>query len=82
MYNPGKKNPLGTLKEMRCENTPYLLKTYFTCYKCYKSLLLLSPLPSAMLIVLKKMWSHNVNTEPGGMGGGEEKMHHFHQLWR
>ena len=24
------------------------------------------PLPSAMLIVLKKIWIHNVNTEPGG----------------
>ena len=72
MYNPGKKTSWDT-KEMRCKNTPYLLTTYFICYKCYKSLLLLSPLPSAMLIVLKKMWSHNVNTElGGGRGGGRE----------
>ena len=33
-----------------------------------------------MLIVLKKIWSQNVNTEPGGRGGGgKEKMRHFHQ---
>ena len=29
------------------------------------------PLPSAMLIVFKKIWSHNINTELGGGGGGE-----------
>ena len=38
------------------------------------------PLPSAMLIVLKKIWGHNVDTKPGGMGG--EKMRHFYQLLR
>ena len=42
---------LGTLKEMRRENTPCLLKSYFTCYNawscCWRSPFLLSPLPSA-----------------------------------
>ena len=61
---------LGTPKELRRENRPYLLKSYFTCYKCLEMLLKepvsAVPLPSAMLIVLKKIWSHNVNTEPGG----------------
>ena len=38
------------------------------------------PIPSAMLIVFRKIWSHNANTEPGGMGG--EKMRYFNQLLR
>ena len=67
---------LGTLKKMRHENTPCLLKSYLTCYKCLEILLkepvsAVPPLPSAMLIVLKKIWSDNVNTKPGGMGGRE-----------
>ena len=37
----------------------------------------MSHLPSAMLIVLKKIWSHNVNIE---LGGGENR--HFDQLLR
>ena len=37
----------------------------------------MSHLPSAMLIVLKKIWGHNVNTE---LGGGENRQ--FHQLLR
>ena len=63
---------LGTLKEMRRENTPRLLKSYFTCYNawscCWKSPFLLSPLPST--------------GGGGGDGGGGEKMRHFHQLLR
>ena len=42
---------LGTLKEMRRENRPCLLKSYFTYYNawscCWRSPFLLSPLPSA-----------------------------------
>ena len=49
---------LGTPKEMRRENTPCLLKSYLTCYKCLEMLLKepvsAVPLPSAMLVVLKK----------------------------
>ena len=30
---------LGTLKKMRRENTPCLLKVYLTCYKCLEMLL-------------------------------------------
>ena len=30
---------LGTTKELRRENRPYLLKSYFTCYKCLEMLL-------------------------------------------
>ena len=62
---------LGTFKEMRRENTPCLLKSYFTCYNawscCWRSPFLLSPVPSA---------------GGGGTGGGGEKMRHFHLLLR
>ena len=63
---------LGTLKEMRRENTPCLLKSY--------------SLPVTMLGIVVEGARSCCLPSPqlggGGGGGGEEKMSQFHQLLR
>ena len=68
---------LGTPKEMRRENTPCLLKSYLTCYKCLE-MLLKEPV-SAVPPPLSNVGCVEKDLKPwrqhwtGGDGGGRRK---------
>ena len=66
---------LGTPKEMRSENTPCLLKSYLTCYKCLEMLLKepvsAVPPPLSNVGCVEKAITSTLNR--GGRGGEEKK---------
>ena len=66
---------LGTPKEMRRENTPCLLKSYLTCYKCLEMLLKepvsAVPPPLSNVGCVEKAITSTLNR--GGRGGGRRK---------
>ena len=66
---------LGTPKEMRRENTPCLLKSYLTCYKCLGMLLKepvsAVPPPLSNVGCVEKAITSTLNR--GGRGGEEKK---------
>ena len=64
---------LGTLKKMRRENTPCLLKVYLTCYKCLEMLLkepvsAVPPSPQQCWLCWKRFEAVTSTLNRGGRG--------------